>query len=115
MGKLIRNIDEKKLRANHQRNAALNGETIDLEPVVKFFNPVGAATWLISELDDDGIAFGLCDLGFGSPELGYVSVDELAVVKVGFGLGIERDRHFTAKKTLGEYAAEAREKGSISA
>ena len=103
MGKLIRKIDEKKLRANHQRNAALNGETIDLEPVVKFFNP------------DDGIAFGLCDLGFGSPELGYVSVDELAVVKVGFGLGIERDRHFTAKKTLGEYAAEAREKGSISA
>jgi len=33
----------------------------DAAPVVKFFNPMGAATWLLSELDADGdTVFGLC-------------------------------------------------------
>ena len=49
-----------------------NGQTQgDHAPVVKFFSPVGAATWLFSELDEDGdTLFGLCDLGFGCPEMG---------------------------------------------
>ena len=39
---------------------------IDHVPVVKFFNPVGAATWIITELEADGdTLFGLADLGFG--------------------------------------------------
>ena len=43
----------------------------DHSPVLKLFNPCGAATWLISELDEDGeTMFGLADLGFGTPELG---------------------------------------------
>ena len=30
-------------------------------PVVKFFNPLGSATWLATELDRDGdTLFGLC-------------------------------------------------------
>ena len=45
-------------------------------PVVKLFNPMGPATWLLCELDADGdTLFGLCDLGVGEPELGYVSLD----------------------------------------
>ncbi len=40
----------------------------DPRPVVRLFNPVGAATWLATEIDDDGILFGLADLGFGCPE-----------------------------------------------
>jgi hypothetical protein len=34
----------------------------DYYPVVKLFNPVGAATWLITEMDPDepDILFGLC-------------------------------------------------------
>ena len=92
----------------------IDGNTKDYPPVVKLFNPCGAATWLISELDGDGdTAFGLCDLGFGTPELGYVSLEELASVELPFGLYIERDEHFTAKKTLGEYAAAARAAGRI--
>jgi hypothetical protein len=91
-----------------------DGNTEDFRPVVKLFNPCGAATWLLSELDEDGdTAFGLCDLGMGEPELGYVSLEELASVKLRFGLYIERDNHFTANKTLGEYAAEARRLGRI--
>ncbi|GAA0333453.1 hypothetical protein GCM10009087_49600 [Sphingomonas oligophenolica] len=42
------------------------GSAHDPIPVVKFFNPVGAATWLATELDADGdTLFGLADLGFG--------------------------------------------------
>ena len=40
---------------------------------------------------DDWRLFGMCDLGFGSPELGYVMLSELESVDVGFGMGIERD------------------------
>jgi hypothetical protein len=54
-----------------------------------------------------------CDLGFGEPELGYVSLEELASVRLRLGAYIERDIHFTAKKTLGAYAAAARELGRI--
>ena len=34
----------------------------DYRPVVKFFNPCGAATWLIAQIDPDepDILFGLC-------------------------------------------------------
>lgn len=73
-----------------------DGKTEDFKPVVKLFNPCGAATWFLSELDEDGdTAFGLCDLGMGEPELGYVSLAELAEVTLRFGLYIERDLHFT--------------------
>src|SRR3546814_9868274 len=62
------------LRANDiaRHAAAREGQTEpDPLPVVKFFNPVGAATWLATELcADDDTLFGLADLGFGTPELG---------------------------------------------
>ena len=56
---------------------------IDFEPVVKLFTPDGNATWLLTELDPNGayLAFGLCDLGLGEPELGYVSLPELAAAR----------------------------------
>ena len=51
----------------------------DPKPVIKLFTPDGAATWLLTELDpdDNDIAFGLCDLGMGFPELGSVRISEL--------------------------------------
>ncbi|MEQ1541638.1 MAG: DUF2958 domain-containing protein [Novosphingobium sp.] len=86
----------------------------DPAPVVKFFNPCGAATWLFSELDSDGdTLFGLCDLGFGSPELGSASLAEIASVTVALGLKIERDLHFTATFPLSAYAEAARQHGGI--
>ena len=71
---------------------------------LKFFDPCGAATWYIAdaELVKDGEGdivdlrmFGLCDLGMGYPELGYVMLSELASVRGPLGLGIERDICFT--------------------
>jgi hypothetical protein len=98
-----------------------NGQsTGDHAPVVKLFTPFGAATWLLSEIVPDTnerLAFGLADLGMGSPELGYIDLDELARVR-GPGpfrnLGVERDMHWSAKgKPLSQFADEARAKGRI--
>ena len=113
----------KALRAKLLKNGAVNaaniardGKTVDFQPVVKFFNPCGAATWLVSEMDEDGnLMFGLCDLGMGCPELGHISLHELSSVRLRFGLRIERDMHFKADKTLTGYADEARAKGRIAA
>lgn len=84
-------------------------------PVIKLFTPDGAATWLISEIDPDDhdTAFGLCDLGMGSPELGYVSMSELRALRGKMRLPVERDLHFRADKSLAEYASEACTKGYI--
>ena len=92
-----------------------NGRNPDQDhaPVVKLFNPVGGGTWLLNELEDnEDIAFGLCDLGFGFAELGNVSISELQSVTI-MGLGIERDLHFKADKPMSEYAAQARKEGRI--
>lgn len=92
-----------------------NGKTQgDHAPVVKFFSPVSAATWLFSELDEDGdTLFGLCDLGFGCPELGSASLAEIADVKLPLGLSIERDLHFEGRFPLTIYADAARTIGRI--
>ena len=84
-------------------------------PVVKLFTPDAGCTWLLSELapDDHDIAFGLCDLGIGFPELGYVRLSEIARIRGGLGLPVERDSHFKATKSLLEYAEEAHEAGRI--
>jgi hypothetical protein len=86
---------------------------IDFKPVVKLFTPDAQCTWLLTELGLDDIAFGLCDLGMGTPELGYVSMHELRDLRGPLGLPIERDLHFEADKTLSAYAEEARAEGRI--
>jgi len=85
------------------------------KPVVKLFTPDAGFTWLLSELnpEEPDIAFGLCDLGLGFPELGYVRLSEIASVRSRFGLAVERDLHFKAEKNILEYSAEARQAGKI--
>jgi Protein of unknown function (DUF2958) len=115
--KLITESLTAKLLANGraQRAAMDKGDdALDFKPVVKLFTPDAQCTWLLTELDPDGgLAFGLCDLGLGCPELGYVSLIELSTVRGKLGLPIERDRHFSASKAISAYADEAREHGRI--
>jgi hypothetical protein len=86
----------------------------DPVPVLKLFNPVGAATWLATELaEDDDTLFGLADLGFGCPELGCFSLSEIASVRLPFGLGIERDMGFETPVPLSRWTDTARRAGSI--
>lgn len=82
----------------------------DIKPWLKLFNPVGAQTWLIAAIAEDGdTMYGLCDLGFGCPELGYVSLNEIENLDLPFGLKIERDTWWEPEKTLEEYYNDARE------
>jgi len=116
--KLLTSEQEMQLRANGAANLARTArdqEPEDFRPVVKLFCPWGAATWLLTELDPDepDIAFGLCDLGMGFPELGSVSLIELGSVRGPGGLCIERDLYFTPSMTLQGYADEARHAGRI--
>ena len=87
----------------------------DHVPIVKLFDPCGAATWLISaiEPDDPDILFGLCDLGLGFPELGSVRLSELEFVRGRLGLGIERDLYFEGRYPLLVYAEAASVRDAI--
>ncbi len=90
------------------------GPRHDPVPVVKLHAPWGVACWLITELMDDGdTLFGLCDLGLGCPELGYVSWAELEALRGALGLGIRRDERFAPTRPLSVYAGAARLWGRI--
>jgi hypothetical protein len=89
-----------RLIANFRTNQSGLPE-VDHIPVVKLFTPDAQATWLLTELDPaEGLLFGLCDLGLGFPELGYVSLVELETLRGTLGMPIERDRHWQANKPL---------------
>ncbi len=113
MTKLITDEQRAQLLANGRQS--LEQENFDPAPVVKLFTPDAGATWLLTEMDPDDHdhAFGLCDLGLGYPELGWVSLAEIATVRGRLGLPIERDLHFAAQKRLSAYAREARLAGRI--
>ena len=116
--KILKNGQHTDLVENHNENLYIrvhgDGHTVDFKPVVKLFVCVGGnATWLLTEMDPDtGDCFGLCDLGRGYPELGYVNLNEMTDT---LGWRLERDMHFTATKTITEYAADARNAGRIDA
>ena len=117
--KLFTKTQERVLRANYRMNRNLQGvnkDPLDYRPVIKLFNPCGPGTWLFTELDDDNIFFGLCDLGHGFAELGYQALTEMEVFRhPTFKLGIERDLYFTPTKTLSEYAKDAEANQGIAA
>jgi hypothetical protein len=103
-----------RLREQYQRDGVAEP---DFLPVVKLFTPDADCVWLLTELDPDepDIAFGLCDLGMGYPELGSVSIAELESVRGALRLPIERDEHFIPTKTLSAYADDASKAGAIQA
>jgi len=115
--KILTKKIKEKLIANHIFNRECDALVEkDYKPEVKLFGG-SSCTWLLSELNPKTMeAFGLCDLGMGTPEYGYVNLNELLEAKFApFGLGIERDRHFKADKTIYEYGMESRMNGYIKA
>ncbi|RZZ87779.1 DUF2958 domain-containing protein [Pseudoxanthomonas winnipegensis] len=113
MNVLITDAQRVLLLANGRES--LQDADFDPAPVVKLFTPDAGATWLLTEIDPDDHdhAFGLCDLGLGAPELGWVSLQELATVRGRLGLPVERDLHFRAEKRLSAYARDARLAGRL--
>lgn len=64
--------------------------------IAKFFNPMGAGTWIVTEgnklENGDYEMFGYCHLGYDDlAEFGYVYLSELENIKLPFGMKIERD------------------------
>lgn len=110
MAKLLTKAIHDKLLKN---GSLPDSKKQSLKPALKIFGG-SACTWLITELDSDGdTMFGLCDLGQGYPELGYISLQELSEARFQFGLPAERDRWFEPSKTLAEYADQARIEGRV--
>ena len=99
-----------------RRSTARTGND-DIEPIVKLFTPDAGCKWLLVSLDPDepDRAYGLCDLGLGCAELGFVSIGEIKAIRGSVGLPPERDLYFEAEGTLGWYADRARVSGSIHA
>lgn len=87
----------------------------DQVPVVKLFLPGTSCKWLLTQLDHEyeEIAFGLCDLGMGFPELGSVSLQELKSLTLLNLFKVERDIAFEGKYPISIYAAAARANRSI--
>lgn len=84
------------------QNGSAENRDCDHFPVVKLFTPDASAIWLLSQIDPDDLdyAFGLCDPGFGIPDLGNIYLPELAALRGRLGLPVERDLHFTATHPL---------------
>ncbi len=114
---LTNSIREKLLRNGRIRDwLAESGKAeADFIPIVKLFTPDAQCTWILSELDpiEPDIAFGLCDLGMGCPELGSVRISELESVRGRLGLPVERDLYFNARHTLSVYARAASNASAI--
>lgn len=88
----------------------------DHAPVVMLTLPFSSCVWLLSELDPDNpdIAFGLCDLGMGFPELGSVSIREIQSVKHPvFKTTVCNNPLFKANYPMSAYAAAARDQQQI--
>ena len=119
MGKphFLTDEDYALLLANGRQQAPVRGTgaEIDFEPVVKLFTLLGAAVWLLTEIDTElpELAWGLADLGFGFAEFGSVDLEELAAADGA--LRVERDPDFKGTMPLSEYARQAAAEGGINA
>lgn len=90
---LLRTGDYDKLVEQGKR-ASETGESTP--PVVKLF--MENVTWLVTEIDDQGILSGWADLGLGLVEWGSLChVDELPTLR-GRIAWMERDRHWKHKE-----------------
>lgn len=78
---------------------------LDARVIVKYFNLVGAGTWLITEAEQlsngDWRLFGYMHIF--EWEWGYVLLSELQNIKLPYGLGIERDLHLADDVTVRNY------------
>ena len=69
-----------------------DGKGLEAEVLVKYFNPCGAGTWLITEAEregDDWRLFGYCCIY--EWEWGYLMLSELASLCLTFRMTVEQD------------------------
>lgn len=80
-----------------------DGKGGEAKVVAKFFSPVGAATWFVTEgekKNGDWLFFGYANLGDDqNAEFGYFRLSDLENLRLPYGMGIERDLYFEPGKT----------------
>lgn len=110
--KLIREKDLQQLVINRQAQRPVQGTAKEIKfmPVVKLHIPYTHCLWLLSELDEDFIAFGLCQIHCA--ELGSVWLDELLDLDID-GLKVVQDTTFQPTMTIGDYAKMANRNGGL--
>lgn len=78
------------------------GKGMKAKVIVKYFAPVGSATWLVTEAEKnengDWELFGYAKIH--DWEWGYALLSELQEIKLPFGLGIERDLYLDDDDTV---------------
>lgn len=103
--RLITKEIEKKFQKHPFRSQDKKG--IDATGLVKYFTPWGAATWLITEAeqqpDGDWMLYGYCTLGY-EWEWGTLMLSELQALRGPFGLTTERDLYIGNNATVAELA-----------
>lgn len=110
--KMMRPEDVQRLVINGQEQAKVKGTSkeIDFEPAVRLHIEGTDMMWLLTELEDTEIAFGLCQISVA--ELGSVWLPELADMDVQ-GLRVVQDVDFKPTITLSGYARQARANGGL--
>lgn len=79
-----------------------DGKGFKATVLVKYFNPTGAGTWLITEAEKqengDWMLFGYCHIY--EWEWGYIMLSDLQNHRGRYGLGIERDIYIGDSATV---------------
>ena len=103
--RLITKEIEKKFQKHPFRSQ--DKKRIDATVLVKSFTPWGAATWLITEAEQqpggEWMLYGYCALGF-EWEWGTLMLSELQALRGPFGLTTERDLYIGNNATVAELA-----------
>jgi hypothetical protein len=87
------------LRENGRRSL---DSDVDHVPPVLLRMPDCNQRWLLTEINphDDDMAYGLCDLGIGLPEMGEVRLSDLAAMTGPGMMQVERDRTYRPSPDL---------------
>ena len=102
---LITKEIEDKL-AKHPLYSNDNTPLLDQKIIVKYFNPYGVGTWLITEAkkqeDGDYLLYGLCFLA--EWEAGYTTLKQLEEIRDNKeAMSVEVDLYIKENQTIGEY------------
>ncbi len=98
-----------RLAALRENSKHCHKQGHDPQPVVHLYLPGSSHQWLLTELHThDDVAFGLCDLGAGFPELGYVDLREVLAAAASVNAELRCNLAFRPVAPLSEYAEQAR-------
>jgi hypothetical protein len=100
VGESLMKLMTKELEKRFAEVGRQEDKVYDALVVARYFDPCGSWTWYATEYDPrDRIFFGYVS-GL-EEEFGDFSLDEMEQFKGRFGIGLERDLHYT-EKTLRE-------------